>query len=184
MKKFVAHIRIEQHPNPDMRTYHLNRLVSKENMFGFGIEQTMGLLGDKDPGKTGKALAKGLEKVPGVGSGHFGAYEVSITKGSAFDWADVGPFVVGQIVKHLFPDFIGKEIEISTTQHYLAGDYSRHQDFVKHHKVKVKFYAKKRPRVDVEGLFNQQALREVVNNNPNKGQTAADDQKKVANGGE
>lgn len=185
MKKFVAHIRIEQHSNPEMRTYHANRLVSKQHMYDFGIDG-MGNFNEEDPGEMARKLAKALEKVPGVSSGHLSAYEVDVSKGSAFEWDEVSPLVLGQLVKHIFPDFIGKEIQISTTLSTIdSGGFGQNHNFASRHPVLVKFGAKKRPSIDVEKLFKPQTLRKVVDNEPAHSTAGVDNQtvapKKAAN---
>ncbi|HEC30793.1 MAG TPA: hypothetical protein ENI66_02145 [Candidatus Yonathbacteria bacterium] len=164
--KLTAHIRIVQHPNPDRRTYHVTRQVSKVHLYKFGVDELSGCSFDeKDPGDLAKKLAKGLERVPGINSGSLNAYEIDVGKGTAFDWEDIGHFIVGQIVKHVFPDCVGETIEISTTLHYMEGDYSRKHDYCKREKVSVKFWSKMRPHVYVEHLFTIQAIRKVVDNN-------------------
>lgn len=166
MNDSIPHISIVQHPNPEMRTYHVTRQVSKIKMFGFGVDQMMSLLDDnKDPGLLGKRLAKAFERIPGVTTGTLSAYEIDVTKGNAFDWSEIGPLVVGQIVKRVFPKCVGGTIEVSTTINYMAGEYCRHQDVAKRCNVPVQFGKKeRRPRLDVEELFKSPTLVKVVDN--------------------
>ena len=166
MNSNVPHISIEQHPNPEMRTYHVTRQVSKIQRFGFGIDQIISSLDEKeDPGLLGKRLAKALAQIPGVTAGTLKAYEIDVTKGNAFDWSEIGPLVVGQIVKRVFPKCVGGTIEVSTTANYMSGDYCHHQDIAKRCNVPVTFEKKeRRPRLDVEELFKSPTLVKVVDN--------------------
>lgn len=166
MNSNVPHISIEQHPNPEIRTYHVTRQVSKVHRFWFGIDQMMSSLNDNEgPGLLGKRLAKALEQIPGVAAGALDSYNIDITKGNAFDWSEISPLVVGQIVKRVFPKCIGAAIEISTTINYMAGDYCRHQDVAKCCSVPVQFgKEERRPRLDIEELFKSPTLVKVADN--------------------
>lgn len=161
----VPHIQIVQHPNPEMRTYHVTRQASKVHRFGFGVDQISPSRKDDDPGILAKRLAKALEQIPGITQGSLDAYEIDITKGSAFKWDEVSPLVLGQIVKRLFPKCVGNTIEISTTVHYMAGEYSRNRDIAVRCEVPVSFGKREKwPQLDIETLFKSSTLTKVIDN--------------------
>lgn len=159
----VPHIRIEQHPNPDCRSYHVSRLVSNVHLYQFGVDNISSSFDRGNPGGIAKKLATMLKKLPGVSTGSFNSYEVSVMKGTAFDWNEISPFVVGYIVKYLFPECVGKTIDISTVSNYVVNDCTRHLDLATRAKTPVTFGARKRPHVSVEGLFSPQPVHAVVN---------------------
>lgn len=171
-----AHIKMVQHPNPSMRTYHVVRDVSAVQLYGFGQDNLLSSSFDKkNPGTVAKALAKALEQIPGVSSGSLSQYEVTVGIGDAFDWEDVAPFVVGAIIKHIYPEVDGKTIEISTKSGHsykvrpsemggMFGDDDGHRvkynDITERYTVPVDL-GKGRPALDVEFLFSRQAQDEA-----------------------
>lgn len=184
MNDSIPHISIVQHPNPEMRTYHVTRQASKARRFKFGIDEFVGSSDNtENPGLLGKRLAKALERIPGVTTGTLRAYEIDVTKGNAFDWSEIGPLVVGQIVKRVFPKCVGGTIEVSTTANYVSGDYCRHQDIAKRCNVPVQFGKKEqRPRLDVEELFKSPTLVKVVDNTQSEVKAPSEAIDKTANG--
>lgn len=168
-----AHIKMVQHPNSTRRTYHVVRDVSAVKLYGFGQDNQFSSSFDKKkPGVVAEALAKALEQIPGVNSGSLSQYEVTVGIGDAFDWADVAPFVVGAIIKHVYPEVDGKTIEISTNVGYSYYDVKlsdwgydnghrvKYDDVTKRYIVPVDL-GKGRPTLDVEFLFSRQAQDEA-----------------------
>lgn len=171
-----AHIKMVQHPNPTRRTYHVVRDVSAVKLYGFGQDNLFSSSFEKKkPGAVAEALAKALEQIPGVSSGSLSQYEVSVGIGDAFDWADIAPFVVGAIIRHIYPEVDGKTIEISTEVGHsykvrpsgmggMFGDDDGHRveynDITKRYTVPVDL-GKGRPTLDVEFLFSHQAQDEA-----------------------
>lgn len=177
----VPHIQIVQHPNPEMRTYHVTRQASKVHGFGFGVDNMSFSHEDEDPGLLAKRLAKALALIPGVADGTIDGYEISIGKGSAFKWDEVSPLVLGQIVKRLFPKCVGNTIEISTTVHYMAGEYSRNRDIAVRCEVPVSFgKSEKWPQLDIETLFKSSTLTKVVDNTGGESASATGGGEKAA----
>jgi hypothetical protein len=167
-----AHIKMVQHPNPTRRTYHVVRDVSAVRHYGFGQDNLFSSSFEKKkPGAVAVALAKALEQIPGVDSGSLTQYEISVGIGDAFDWADIAPFVVGAIIKHIFPEVDGKTIEISTNVGHSYqvlpsswgnddGHRVKYDDVTKRYTVPVDL-GKGRPALDVEFLFTRQAQDEA-----------------------
>lgn len=155
------HVLITQHPNLQMRTYHVTRQLSDVHMFGFGVECMHSSFDKKDPGVLAKRLARALARVPGITEGHVDQYTVTVAKGHAFSWADVSPMVLGKIIQHVFAECNGSTIEVSTTTEYMSGNHCHHEDRASHAAIPVKFYAKRRPIVKAEHLFIFEGLRQV-----------------------
>jgi hypothetical protein len=163
-----AHIKMVQHPNPLRRTYHVVRDVSAVRLYGFGQNNLfLSSFEKKKPGAVAEALAKALEQITGVSSGSLSQYEVSVGIGDAFNWADVAPFVVGAIIRHIYPEVDGKTIEISTnvghSYHVTPSDWGdddghrvKYNDVTQRFEVPVDL-GKGRPALDVEFLFSRQA---------------------------
>lgn len=175
----TPHVKIEQHPNPKRRSYHFACEVStSKHMYGFGRDSLMVMFDERDPGEESKKLAERLANLPGVTDGHFKQYEVSIGIGDAFSWKDIGPLVLGELVKTFYPDAIGKTLNISSTigwsyyvrpsSHGFMGDDDdghriHYQEMTDHEPVEVKEvnFGAGRPILDVEHLFGKEALQEA-----------------------
>ncbi|MBY0537958.1 hypothetical protein K2P47_01015 [Patescibacteria group bacterium] len=169
-----AHIKMVQHPNPTRRSYHVVRDVCPVRHYGFGQDNFFSSLDEKKkPGAVALALSKALEQIPGVSSGSLSQYEISVGIGDAFDWADISPFVVGAIIKHIFPEVDGKTIEISTNVGHTYrvppssfgfgeddGQRIKYEDVTKRYTVAVDL-GNGRPRLDVEFLFSPEAQNET-----------------------
>lgn len=168
-----AHVKIEQHPNPKIRDFHVTCEVSAiRGIYGFGENEMMNF-GEKSPGDLAETLAKKLMTIPGVTGGNFKRYEVRVDISDAFSWQDVGPLVLGEIVKNLFPETNGATIDISTRigwSYFVRpspaydfmgedddGHRTRYVDMVNRQAVEVKF-GSGRPILDVEHLFGSEAL--------------------------
>lgn len=162
---FKAHLKIVQHPNSEIRTFHVNRDVCNVLRFGFG-KKNIDSIFDHRPDELTARLATALGYIPGVQEGALQQYDISITKGSAFEWADITPYVVGQIVAKVFPDLIGESLEISTSVHYLVGTgYSQYDDIAKRFGVMIELDPNDpNPAIDIEFLFDPRSPRLVVNN--------------------
>lgn len=160
MNSMLAHISIVQHPNLQCRTYNVNRLLSGKNI-RFGVDEILDSFDkqNRDPGSLKVNLAKDLDSILGIGKGNVGQYDIHIVKGVAFDWSDIGPLVIAQIIKHLFPKSIGNTIEISTTCHYNFGETTIDQRIAIRRQVPVSFKRRqRRPRFDIEQLFNSSEI--------------------------
>lgn len=153
------HLKIVQYPNPECRAYHVNVLVSGNmRCWSFGRNDILGNYGEKKPDKLVKEFAEALGAIPGVESGTLESYEISITKAEAFEWSDISPFVVGLIVKRLFPDQVGGTLEVTTTLNYMAGNYGRHFDLAKRFGVQVDVDINDaHPSLDLEFLLDPQS---------------------------
>ncbi len=170
------HIKVVQHPNPKRRSYHFSREVSStRHMYGFGRESMMFSSRDENPGEEAKVLAKRLADLPGVTDGHFKQYEVSVGIGDAFSWKDIGPLVLGELVKAYYPEAIGQTLDISTTigwsYHVRPSEFGlfgepddghrvHYQDMVDHEPVEVHMGVG-RPTLDIEHLLGKEALQEA-----------------------
>jgi hypothetical protein len=168
-----AHIKVVQHPNPNMRTFHVVREVGDiDHMYGFGTDNFYGLSGrKKNPGDYAKILAKRLSELPGVTHGHLKQYDISVGIGEAFNWRDIGPLVLGEIIRSIYPEVDGKTIEISVSigwgYHVRPrsfgfmndeddGHRTRYVDTVDHETVPVNLGI--RPRFDIELMLDKNAL--------------------------
>jgi hypothetical protein len=155
-----AHIKIVQHPNPERRTFHVNRDVCNIHRLGFGKKEISCFAREEKPDSLTACLATALGYIPGVEEGHLQQYEVHVGKGEAFEWADIMPHVVGRIVAKIYPDLIGESIEVTTTMHYLVGEYSRERVVAKRFPIHIDIDpTDSHPVIDVEDLFNPNSLR-------------------------
>ena|SRR3989338_1079422 len=171
------HLKVVQHPNPKRRSFHITREISScRGMYGFGRESMMfSSLDREDPGEEAKQLAKQLADIPGITDGHFKQYEISVGIGDAFSWKDIGPLVLGAIVKAIYPEVVGETLDISTTigwsYHvrpslfgFMGEDDDGHrvhyQDMTDHQPVEVNFGIG-RPTLDIEHILGGEALQEA-----------------------
>lgn len=113
-------------------------------MYGFGRENMFSNPFKEIPGAFAEALAKRLAEIPGVIDGHLKQYEISVGIGDAFDWRDVGPLVVGEIVKAVYPEVDGGTLEVSTKVCY--------RDVANRVPVAVNL-GDVRPTLDIEDLY-------------------------------
>jgi len=166
--KTVPHLKIEQHPNPLRRDFHVSREIGKVRLYGFGLENSYSgsLVDEKEPEQLVKELADLLTAIPGVTDGHIDQYSVGIGIGQAFEWEDIGPQVVGVLVAKIFPECIGKSIEISATLSTIdASGYGHHFDVAKRIPTDVPAdISEPNPVLDVESLFSCAPLQKVVDN--------------------
>lgn len=179
MTELKPHLKAVQHPNQKRRTFHVVREVYQgRHMYGFGKENTMlSMLDKEEPGELAKELVKRLETIPGVTDGHFKTYEMSIGIGDAFSWKDIGPLVLGEIVKAVYPDVIGGTLEVSTqigwsyrvqprndglSFSFMSmeddGHRTRYQDMADHEPVEVDF-GSGRPTLDIEHMLGGETLK-------------------------
>ena len=108
------HVKVIQHPNPTRRTIHVTReVVDGAEKFGWG--DSVYRHHKVKPSENALLLRDRLSAVSGVIGGTFGNYELDVAIGDAFDWSEIGPVVLGEIVNTLFPETFGKTIEISVT---------------------------------------------------------------------
>ncbi len=112
MTSIRPHVKAVQHPNPTHRSFHITRDVTEGGCDQYGFGGSYGF-GREKVGDLGKLLMSRLQAIPGVTSGFFHSYEITISIGEAFDWGIIGPIVVGEIVNTVFPETFGKTIEIS-----------------------------------------------------------------------
>lgn len=169
----TAHIKIVQAPNPDYRTVHVNRHVCDFDSLGFG-DSHYSNFEDKKPGEVAEKLATALGYIPGVTGGHLKQYEITITKGAAFTWAEIMPLVIGRVIAKVFPDSVGEMVEISTSMNYNSGDYTRHNDIANRLGMKVEFDLNDpNPSLDIEHLFDPQSVRLAVDNTPSASESEA-----------
>lgn len=170
------HLKVVQHPNPKCRCFHLTReILYCRDTYGFGNENLIFSLSKEDPGAEAKLLAKQLADIPGVTHGYLKQYEISVCLGDAFSWKDIGPLVLGTIVKAVYPEVGGGTLDISTTigwSHYVQpssfgfighnddGLRVHYQDMTDHQPVEVNFGIG-RPTLDIERMLGSDALREA-----------------------
>lgn len=180
MTELKPHLKAVQHPNPRRRTFHVVREVYQgRHMYGFGKEDSMFSSMDKeDPGDLAKELIKRLGMIPGVTDGHLKSYEISIGIGDAFNWKEIGPMVLGEIVSAVYPDVVGHTLEVSTEigwSYWVRpggrgfggmfdgdddGQRTRYQDMVDRQPIEVNFGAG-RPMLDIEHLLGSNVLQEA-----------------------
>ncbi len=173
MTEVKPHVKVVQHPNPTRRSYHVTReVVEGENKFGFGesaYSSSLSFFKKNKPGDLVKLIQERLQAIPGVIGGHFENYEISVAIGEAFDWSDIGPVVLGEIVNALFPETLGNTIEVSArvgwSYHAKPSSWDmdddghrvRYEDTVRREVVEVKD-----PQVlDVERFLNAEAVQQV-----------------------
>lgn len=173
MTDIKPHVKIVQHPNPTRRSYHITREVMEgDDKYGWGdsaYSRSLSLFSNKKPSQLVETLKDRLSAIPGVTGGHFEDYEVSIGIGEAFDWKDIGPVVLGEIVNAIFPETLSGTIEISAQigwSYYVRpsgwdpdddGHRIRYKDVVSREVVEVKD-----PQIlDVERLLNSDALQKA-----------------------
>ena len=93
-----TNIRVETHPNFEVRSYHPNFEISKspiENFWRPVRPDSKEYL--KKLGRKGAALVRRLLKIPGVAEVTIQPYEVSVHKGLNFPWDDIQPAVLETI---------------------------------------------------------------------------------------
>lgn len=175
MTELKPHVLVVQHPNSRIREFHFVREVANtSHMSGFGENSLFGSFHNEDIGERAKLLARMLQAVPGVIAGNLKRYSLSVTIADAFTWQDVGPLVLGEIIKAIHPEVVGYEIEISARigWNYYAqpsgypmfgdddGHRIRYRDVVKREVLKVEFGAS-RPSLDIEHMLGDQALQKA-----------------------
>lgn len=173
MTDVKPHVKVEQHPNPTRRSYHVTREVMEgDERYGWGDSayHSYGLFSKKKPSKFVTTLKDRLSAIPGVTGGSFSTYDIDIAIGDAFDWKDIGPIVLGEIVNAIFPETLGGTIEISARigwSYYVRsrrmfdddddGHRVRYKDVASHEIFEVRD-----PQVlDVERLLDDSALTKV-----------------------
>lgn len=166
-----AHIKIEQHPNPYRRTYHVTSEVLTEVRYGFGEDSYFGSM-EKKTNEDILGLVAKLKAIPGIVGGIVKNYEIHLAIGEAFEWVDVGPLALGEIVKALFPEVLGSSIMISNqmVESYCVppqgfdDDGTRYRYFypMKRELVPVDFKGG-RPILDVESFFDLEKAKKEKN---------------------
>ncbi len=73
---------LEYHPNPEIVTVHLNKVVAKKSIQTFEGDTEMD--DDERP-----QFVKDLFRIDGVESVTLQRYEVSLKKGTAFEWEEI-----------------------------------------------------------------------------------------------
>lgn len=169
------HVLVVQHPNSRVREFHFVREVANtSHMSGFGEDRHYGMMNNEDVGEVAKELSRMLLAVPGVVAGNFKRYAVSVTIADAFTWQDIGPLVLGEMIKAIYPEVVGNDVEISArigwAYYVQSGGYSmfgdddghrtRYRDVVKREVVKVEFGAS-RPSLDIEHMLGDESLQKA-----------------------
>ncbi len=161
------HIKVIQHPNPTCRSYHVSRELGKVHGYGFGVESDLCVLNEKEVEQKVKDLASVMGAVPGVVRGSISLYELSVQIGEAFEWADVSPLIMGHLVKLVFPDCIGKTIEVSVATPHILGSHFLSIERANHVPVDVTFgISDFNLIVDVESLFKLPEIDTVTSSKP------------------
>jgi hypothetical protein len=139
---------IERHPNPDMTTYHIDRRLSDstrsidftDESGSVEVDRRYDFLDGKDQTiePFQQSLAEKIYRVPGVRKGYNGQpgvsfgrpgvsideYEITVTKGSAFDGLEVEDAVVA-IIAQIF-DLTVEELELAVNdKRHLLAHYQR-----------------------------------------------------------
>ncbi|MDO8565179.1 MAG: hypothetical protein Q7R67_00940 [bacterium] len=170
MTDVKPHVKVVQHPNPTRRSFHVTREVTEGGSERYGFGDHYFDIDRKKPGELVKLLADRLRAIPGVTSARFEPYEISVGISEAFDWSDIGPVVLGEIVNVLFPETLGNTIEISAnigwsyyvrpSGHSLDDDDGyrvRYKDTAKREVVEVED-----PQIlDVERFLNAEAVQKA-----------------------
>ncbi|MES2668140.1 MAG: hypothetical protein V4644_00385 [Patescibacteria group bacterium] len=162
------HILVVQHPNPTHRNFgFITELSSNRNPYGFGSSHYSNFE-KKNPGALAKTITERLLAIPGVTGGHIDKYEVSVAIGQAFSWEDLGPLVLGQLIKSIYPEVIGSELLISTRVGWVFyvrpsdfgfmgesdnGHRTRYQDMAKRESI-IANLGSGRPSLNIEHLLN------------------------------
>lgn len=96
--------RWEYHPNRQMATLHLDRIVPK---IRYEFERlSASFIGNTEPTEEARRLGEALLAIPGIEKFSAGSnrYQISITKGGVFDWFEVQEPVVAAVAYVLDPD--------------------------------------------------------------------------------
>jgi hypothetical protein len=178
MNEIKPHLKVVRHPNVKCRTFHVVREICLDRGgHGFGREDEYIYGRSKEPGDLAKGLAKTLETIPGVASGSLKQYEIRVDIADAFSWEEIGPMVLGEIVKAIYPDVVGNPLLLSVSigwGYYVApgrsrmsifsdenDDYrTRYIDTVKRQPIEVDL-GKGRPMFNIEHLLNDEVLAEA-----------------------
>jgi len=171
MVDIKPHVKIEQHPNPPYRSYHVTvELASADqHMVHFGHDEMGGSISGMKPKGVTRTLIERLTSIPGVNGGHIRGHEISVNIGQAFRWKDIGPIILGEIVNTVYPEILGKSIEISAELGWTyytrnmddgpddVGQRSRSMEVLDHMEFEVSD-----PQVlDVESFLNSDALQKA-----------------------
>ena len=93
---------IEQFPNGVIRTFHVNERISSEKLYdSLPGADALARFAAREHNPSTIQTALSFYEVEGVTSVGLDIYEVRVTIGRAFDWADITPQVIDLIKKHL-----------------------------------------------------------------------------------
>ena len=145
---------IDLHENPNCRTYHIDRRFYGSRLGGSGSNEPVLSRFDERlrPNDPAVKLMERLETVPGVVGCQFRLYRVIVFIGEAFRWKDVGPKVVGELVKTVYPNISGHTLEVSAQAVPDSRDRAGYREIVKDRPVQVDFGAT-RPVLDIEDML-------------------------------
>lgn len=93
-------IKVETHPNEDIRTYHTNFEISNSHLEIFYRplrESSDEYL--KKVGRKGSILIRRLMKIPGITEIFSAPYSVGVKKGQNFIWGEIEPQILETIEK-------------------------------------------------------------------------------------
>ncbi len=113
-----ARIKIQIIPNPDFRIYHFTEKISEHSVhcFTFPINKKEQAKYLRDVGFFGVSLLQEVFQVKGVTEVFLRTYDISVGKGSAFEWEEVESRLL-EIFKHCFV-VDPKEVEVTYVEHY------------------------------------------------------------------
>lgn len=177
-KEIKPHIKVIQHHEQNIRTFHLTEPISETNEveypFGDMVTEEYGTNlysnSDDDAGRRGQILVEQIMLVDGVIGGVLKKYSIMIKVGEAFASDDVYPIVLWKIIKYIFPKTVGQTIQISTaiikTREDLESDDDKFLDSEEWREIKVvdrEIVEIKTDSqgIDIEHLFCQKEKKEI-----------------------
>ncbi len=101
MKTIEPRIKVQTVPNPEVRVYNLTTEISKHHIHNFWRPLREGS-SDKyleEVGELGASLLHEVFALPGVNEVFIKPYELSVTKGDAFEWDEIEPDILEALKK-------------------------------------------------------------------------------------
>lgn len=101
MKTIEPRIKVQICPHPDVRSYHLTTEISKHSLriFQRPLSSNKDLKDLEEVGELGTLLLREVFAIPGVSRVFIAPYELTVTKGSAFEWSEIEPDILEALKK-------------------------------------------------------------------------------------
>lgn len=148
------HVKIVQHPESQCRSYHFFAREVAAGKRQYFFRDSLFSAGDVNPLREIKGLGKRLAALPGVAEKDFGRCEVFIDIGRAFRWKEVGPLILGELVRVFYPEAVGKTLEVSVSVGFRNGHSVWYEDLADHAPIGV-VMSTGYPILNLERLFEK-----------------------------